>query len=200
MRSAHVKIESASPYSASRKHDAPKLTKEDSGDYDARTWREHCHVNERGDVCIPSMAFKFALMQAAAYNSDKIQGKGNSTYTKHITSGVQFAEVLIPIGHKFKDIPQHSSNGKANPFCIVINAHPGGKRGDGKRVPRRYPIFDTWSCKFTVWVLDSALPNEVIERYLKDVGRFMGVGRFRPSVGGTNGRFNVVSIEWEETD
>ena len=202
MLTATVTTRGTSPYSPSFKHNVPKKPKELDDAHDERTWRHHCHVDKSGNVCIPGMAFKFALMATAAYSSQKIEGKGQQTYTKHMTAGLHIVDELIPIGHKFKDIPEDSigANGKPNPYCIIINAHSNGKRGSGSRVNRRFPIFQDWSCKFTVYILDSTITREVFERYMTDAGRFNGMGRFRPSQGGTNGRFIVEKIVWSEEE
>ena len=65
MRQVQAHLQSLTPYSQSRKHDAPKLDKETADAYDQRTWREKCTVNKDGIVVIPAMALKFALPTAA---------------------------------------------------------------------------------------------------------------------------------------
>ena len=42
--------------------------------------------------------------------------------------------------------------------------------------------------------------KEVFEKHLKDAGRFIGLGRFRPRNNGTYGRFDSKIISWKKED
>lgn len=181
-----VKLVSQAPYSASRKHDTPKLEREGADDYEQRTWREKSNYDESGIVVIPAMAFKQALDDVAKMFSTSIPGKGKATYTKHFKAGVLcMGDVSIGI-HK-DDMPS-----------IRINANADGVRGSGKRVSRIFPQIPSWQGEAEFAVLDDTITKEVFEKALQDAGRFIGVGRFRPQNGGLNGRFAPVSFEWSD--
>lgn len=76
MKMVEVSIESITPYSQSRMHDAPKLEKETADAYEKRTWREKATVNADGEICIPAMALKNCLDSAAKLLGTQIPGKG----------------------------------------------------------------------------------------------------------------------------
>ncbi len=83
---------------------------------------------------------------------------------------------------------------------IVIPAHSGGKRTDGTRVFRSFPIIPEWSGVLQVYVLDDIITKDVFERVVRECGQFNGIGRYRPQNGGVNGRFKVLKLEWSEMD
>ncbi|MGL4489181.1 MAG: hypothetical protein ACRCU5_07045 [Rhizobiaceae bacterium] len=187
MKTAIVTLKSVTPYSASRMHDTPKLDKERPDEYEARTWREKAHLDSDGIAYIPAIAFKMALDSAAKYLSISVPGKGKSTFTKHFLSGVLCAENLSLKVPREKLAP------------VIINANSDGVRGSGKRVKRTFPVVPSWDGKTTFFVFDDAIPKDVFERVLSESGKFIGVGQYRPQNGGTNGRFEVLKVEWEES-
>jgi hypothetical protein len=192
MRNVLVHLESTTPYSQSRMHDAPKLDKETMDKYEIRTWREHCNtrtvgkgLKAREEIVIPAMALKQAVDRAAQVLGRQIPGKGKSTYSKHFLSGVLCLED-VPI-NQFKD--EVSS--------VTINANSDGVRGSGKRVARTYPIMSSWSGMAKFVILDDTVTPEVFEETMRHAGMLVGIGRFRAEKGGTYGRFNVKKFVWE---
>jgi hypothetical protein len=187
---AYIENTPGSPYSQSAMHNEPKLEREQHDDYDERTWRSKATVNDNGQVCIPAMAFKQAIDTAAYKLGEKVPNRRGATYKNFFASGF-FCETDVPI-----------SNGKAitpnDATKKVINANADGVRGSGKRVIRRFPEWEKWSgvAKFTI--TDNIITEEVFERTLRSAGSIVGIGRFRPEKGGTNGRFHVTKIEWSE--
>lgn len=181
-----VEIESVSPYSQSRQHDAPRLEKETWDAYEARTWREKCTTDDSGMIVIPAMAFKQALDTVAKRLGDQIPGKGKATYTKHFVGGV-ICESDVPLGVHKNEVAG-----------ITINANSDGVRGSGKRVKRTFPQVDKWRGTATFVVLDDTVTKQVFERHLLEAGRFTGIGRFRPEKGGLNGRFRPVKFAWSD--
>lgn len=183
---ATVTLESSSPYSCSRKHDAPKLAKESHDAYERRTWREKAHFGEDGELFIPRMAFKFSLMEAAKYLGERVVGKGMKTWTQYFTSAT-LVENDISLG-----IHKDSVDGQ------TISAHANGNRNSGKRVPRTFPIINRWAGELRVLVLDETITEEIFTRVFQHAGSFIGIGRFRPANGGFNGRFVVKRVKWEK--
>lgn len=181
-----VLLESGSPYSQSRQHDAPKLEKETHEAYEQRTWREKCTTDESGQMVIPAMAFKQALDAVAKRLGDQIPSKGKATYTKHFVGGV-ICDSDIPLGVMKDDVPG-----------ITISANSDGVRGSGKRVKRTFPQIPKWKATARFVVLDDTVTPAVFERHMKEAGRFIGIGRFRPEKGGLNGRFVPISFKWSE--
>jgi hypothetical protein len=185
MRTVTATLESTSPYSQSRHYDTPKDARETAKDYEARTWRERCHADESGHLFIPPMAFKTCLSEAAKYIAMQIPGKGKSTYTKHIESGVM---VIDPV-----PLPATKSDVKGEWLFVPAD----GRRGSGKRVEKCFPVVHEWKASVTFYLLDDAITPEVFETHLREAGNFIGIGRFRPRNNGYYGRFRVVSLAWQ---
>lgn len=182
-RICEAKIIGISPYSQSKVMESEKMPKEDGDAYDARCWREHAHVNDKGVVVIPAASFKKALESAARLLKERVPGKGQSEYGKHFKVGVMIME-NPSIGVKFKDLK-----------CEKIYANADGKSGSGSRVWRRYPLFKEWSCVVRFVILDDTISKEVFERHLEEAGRLVGIGRWRGENGGMYGRF-LAKTKW----
>jgi hypothetical protein len=191
MRLVRAHLKSVSPYSQSRYHNTPKLGRstgaetESNEDYRMRTWRDHCHADKDGNVFIPPMAFKNALSEIAKYLGVKIPGKGKSTYTKHVESGIMVIEPLV-LKLKKDDVEGED-----------LFLPSDGMRGSGKRVMKRYPIIREWSGVVEFHILDDVITQDVFEQHLREAGNFIGIGRFRPRCNGYYGRFSVENLEWK---
>jgi hypothetical protein len=192
MKICHAHLESipGSPYSQSALHDEPKLERESHDDYDQRTWRSKCTTNAEGQVAVPGMALKQAVDMSAQKLGEKIPGRRGATYKTFFTSGVIVSQ----------DMP--IANGKAltpkDAKMALINANADGVRGSGKRVKRRFPVFEKWSGVAEFTIVDDIITKETFEHHLKSAGMIVGIGRYRPANGGSNGRFRVVKFEWQE--
>jgi len=183
-----LKLTSAAPYSQSKHYEVPKKEKESAADYEERTWRERLHVTEDGEVFIPPMALKNCLAEAAKYLSEQIKGKGKATYTKHFEAGVLVMDALM-LGVK-KDAVKGEK--------LFVPAD--GKRGGSKRVWKFFPVIPKWEAVATVWILDQTITRSVFERHIRQAGRFIGMGRFRPRNNGIYGRFDAEIVAWEEAE
>jgi len=186
LRACTVSIEGVSPYSASKFHEEPELSNETKDEYDRRTWRHKATTDGVGMVVIPGAAFKQAIDNASKMVCGKIPGKGNSTYAKLFTTGV-IVEDNAPLGMHVNDSES-----------IRLHVNADGVRGSGKRVFRTFPIFRTWKTQVPFLITEPTLPEAEFERAMVAAGRCMGVGRWRPEKGGSNGRFTVTKFEWSE--
>jgi hypothetical protein len=185
MKTYQFKLESCAPYTSSKMHGAEKIDKNESpAAYDQRTWREKAHWGQDGIAFIPPMAFKFAISSAARKRGEKIPGKGQKTWAKIFDSGIMVLDP-IPLGVTKEKIQS-----------ITVNCNADGVRGSGKRVPRIFPIVQSWSGTLTVHVLDTMIDAETLVRYVDEAGKFIGVGQYRPENLGINGRWAVKS--WKE--
>lgn len=185
MKQAIAHLKSMSPYSQSRFHDIEKLAKENSQDYEERTWRGRLHVNDSGHVFIPPMSFKNCLSEAAKFMSRQIPGKGKATYTKHFEAGVLVMDPLV-LPFKATDV--------AGEWLFVPS---DGKRGGGSRVKKCFPVIHDWNGKVIFHILDDTITKDAFEEHLREAGSFIGVGRFRPRNNGFYGRFTVEKVEWK---
>lgn len=186
---ATLTLASLTPYSQSRQHDEPKLEKESHGDYDLRTWRSKLSVatrDGRPTVVAPAHGFQQCLAAAAKYSKRQIPSQGKATWTAKFTAGIALL-----------DDPDLGID-PATVQAITISANADGVRGSGKRVPRRFPMIPEWRSTFDVYVLDPIITQDVFREMVELAGMFIGIGRFRPEKGGTNGRFRIESLAWAD--
>ena len=186
----HIENIPGSPYSQSAKHDTPFLDRESHDDHERRTWLEKCTVDKDGQISIPAMAMKQCVDTAAYKLGEKIPGRRGATYKSFFASGY-FCDHDVPIFNG-KALTKKDAEG------VTISANADGKRGSGNRVPRKFPVFPKYHGVVEFTILDDVITPEVFERHVKAGGMIVGIGRFRPEKGGTNGRFRVTKFEWEE--
>lgn len=192
MRIATAHLESIAPYSQSRYYErdvqpggrGSGTRTESAKDYEARTWRERVHVNGGGHVLIPPMAFKNCIAEIAKYLGVQIPGKGKSTYTKHFEAGVMVLEGL--------SLPETKDTVEGEWLFVPAS----GRRGDGKRVSKCFPVIRQWTGVVTFHVLDDVITEDIFDQHLRDAGNFIGIGRFRPRNNGYYGRFKVNKVVW----
>ena len=186
IRTVTATIRSVSPYSQSRyfQQEVPKGDKETSPAYEERTWRHRLHSNGNGTVVIPGMSFKLAVQEAAPFLGHKIPGRRNATWTKHFISGV------LVLGDADTGIPAKDVEGE---WLFVPS---DGKRGGGTRVMKCFPLIPSWEVKVAFTILDPLITNDVFEYHLREAGKYIGIGRFRPANGGYYGRFEVTNFKW----
>jgi hypothetical protein len=186
---AHCHIIGIAPLSQSRSQDDPKKEGEGHEDYDKRTWRSKLNtdtIDGVSTVVIPAHGIQQAIAAAAKYSKRQIPNQGKATWTKKFEAGISLLEnVALNIDPATVD-------------CVLISANADGVRGSGKRVPRRFPIMKSWEAKFDVQILDPIITESVFHEMLEICGMFIGIGRFRPEKGGTNGRFRIKSLKWTD--
>ena len=188
--SALVTIRGTSPLSQSHQHDEPKLEGEGAADYDIRTWPKKLNVesvNGVDTVVIPAFGMQTAIADAAKYSKRQIPGQGKATWTAKFKAGIS-VEAPLALNVNPKTVK-----------AVLISGNADGVRGSGKRVPRRIPTVPAgWKCTFMVYILDPIITRDVFCEMLDLAGKFIGVGQFRPQNGGTNGRFVIEAVEWDD--
>jgi hypothetical protein len=186
---ATITIKGISPYSQSRPHNEPKLQGERPDAYDLRTWRSKLNTDTRDGkptVVIPAHGVHQAITAAARYVKKQIAGQGRATYAKKFEAGIALLE--DPSLNIDPEAVKH----------IAIYANVNGKRGVGARVLRRFPDMPVWAATFEVWIIDPIITEDVFRETVEAAGMFIGLGRFRPECGGSNGRFAVERLDWED--
>jgi len=180
------RLKSLAPYSASRRteFDFPKEVKEKPEAYELRTWKEKAHWTAQGKFFIPAIQFLKALQSTASYLSEKIPGKGQSTWAKNFRAGVTcFTEEGIIV-------PEYTRENI--PMIRVLCDAQGMKGGKGgTQVPRVFPQIPSWEGDLSLVIIDSTIEPELLERYMRECGLLNGAGRWRPQNGGLNGRWEV---------
>jgi hypothetical protein len=187
---AYIEGLPGSPYSQSAMHEAEMHDRESHDDYDARTWREKCTTTADGQVAIPAMGLKQCVDLAAQKLGEKVPGRRGATYKSFFTSGV-ICNADVPIANGKPLTPEDAQ-------MVAIWANSDGVRGSGKRVKRRFPSFDVWHGAAEFTIVDDIITTDVFERTLKSGGLVVGIGRYRPGNGGTNGRYRVTKFEWQD--
>jgi hypothetical protein len=187
---ATLTLRSLAPYSQSRAHDEDRLEGENHEDYDKRTWRHKLNVEERDGkkvVVIPAHGLMQAFTSGAKYCKKQIPGQGKATWTAKFAAGITIPDSAVLDGI---DPDQVQS--------VTISANADGMRGSGKRVPRRFPIIPAWRTTFDVWILDPIIGEAIFREMVNLSGLYVGLGRFRPEKGGTNGRFVIDALKWQD--
>lgn len=188
MKTAICHLVGISPYSPSRPFESEMARGEKHEAFDERCWREHAHIDNKGEIIIPFMGFKYALDDASKLTQRKM--KGNQTYSKTMSTGVIMDQPLA-LGIKRDALTIEDS--------IRIYANADGKRGSGTRVWRRYPQIAPWKGKLRCTLINPAIDEGIFEEYIREAGLYIGVGRFRPAgSGGVNGRWSVEKVEWSD--
>lgn len=186
MKTAIVKLKSASPYGQGQVIREVKPRGETHDDFEKRTWMQRAHLSEDGIVMIPAQAFKSALCEAAKYSSIKIPGKGQSTYTRRIVSGVMCLDD-VSTGVPKEDIIEHPQHVPSD-----------GVSGSGKRVWKSFPKIMSWEATVKFLILDEIVTKEIFTEFMVNAGRFIGLGVWRPENKGAWGRFSVEKVEFKE--
>lgn len=188
MNTATITIEGVSPYSQSRYHDPQQIGKETKDDCEKRTWKGRVHVNSAGEPFMPPMALKKALEGASSYLG-KIPGERNATYTKRFKSGLLIMEEIA----LFRDgRPATMDDFEGEWLFLDANGKPGGTR-----VKRCMPrIANPWTATATIIVVDEVITEPVLSKAINEAGMLVGVGRFRPAVGGYYGRFKLADMKF----
>lgn len=185
MKTVKFTIRGIAPYSQSRKF-TERVAPSKAAEYEADHWRDKMHVSTSGFVVIPGTGLKQAIESAAGLAGDKIEGRGNTKWSTLVRSGVMIIED-VTTDAVASEVPSETFSCDAK-----------GNRGDysSTRVDRTFPMVPAgWTARGEVHIINPELPADRVLKYLELAGKCVGVGRFRPSKGGHNGRFIVESAE-----
>lgn len=188
LSAVHFKIVGTSPYSQSRRADLYEAKKPDESmdEYDERTWRLKAHVGSDGDaIVIPA----HGIHQAFELGAQKGRLIPTAAKSKAERLSKRVATGIMLLGDASTDMRLSQAH------KITIQANADGKRGSGKRVPRRFPEWPQWSAEFDVVLLDETLTIDDLVAAAKWAGLVAGIGRFRAANGGHNGRFQVAEAK-----
>ncbi len=134
------------------------------------------YVSSDGTIYQPATHIERALIEAG--KKLRIKGQGKATYSKLFGSMVAVSPEAIPL------VPQDFEVFKA---LVVIPATKG-------RVMRYRPLFRNWKLAFTIEFEDEIDPA-VIKEGLEIVGKYVGIGDWRPAKKGKFGKFQVTLFQ-----
>lgn len=192
LKQAICKLSSLAAVQQSKFIATPRKDKETAQDHEARCWKERAHVNERGRIILPAIAFRHCITDAARFLGSsgalQIPGRGKATYTKHFEAGIMVAN----------DIETEYTLDTVKPLWLLVPSD--GRRGGGSRVQKCFPVIERWAGTLIVNILDNTITKEVFERVIREAGNFIGIGAWRLQNRGNYGRFLVEKITWENLD
>jgi hypothetical protein len=186
-----AQLKSVSPYSQSKHYQVDPLQGESKDDHYRRTWRNHMHCDQDGQVFIPPNAFKNAVAEAAKFLSISVPGGGKAKYTKHFEAGILVIKPVLLGVHK------------DSVECENLFLPSDGRRGGGSRVNKYYPFIPDWTAAVEFLITDeTVLQSSVVDKdrtifeiVLEATGKLIGIGRFRPRNNGYYGRFKIETLE-----
>ena len=194
MLKATFTIEGTSPVMFGKKVAESKSDRETNEQHEERTWAQKVHQNSDGSLFWPAYGVKNGLESGAKWLNIKIPGEGKATFTKRFRCGVSVQENIL--------LSNGTSN-KATLECvepIPLFVPSDGKKGSGKRVTRIFPTLHEWGGTGSALIFDDKISESIFERVLKALGQFVGFGSMRVENGGSNGRFNIVELDFEELE
>lgn len=191
MKIATAQLKSTAPMSQSAPHQESRFDGEAHDAYDLRTWMHHLHVHGSGFISIPAMSFKQGLTSAAKFVGGKIKGRGQATWTKRFESGVLIHEDPITDIRAKTPAGEWIADGSTGFIRELLYMNADGVRGSNKRVWRNYPRIEEWSGTLVAYILDDLIDEKTFTETIEAMGKFIGVGRFRPEKGGLYGRFKI---------
>lgn len=169
-----------------------KTDKETAEQHENRTWPKKVHVGDDGGLFIPPFALKNGLEAAAKWLNKKIPGEGKATFTKRFRCGVHaWDNILLSNG-----VSDRATMDCIEPLQLFVPSD--GVRGGGKRVNKIFPKLEEWGGTGTAVIFDDKIGESVFEDALTALGQYIGFGSMRVENGGSNGRFKVVSLSFEE--
>ena len=179
-----------SPLGFSAPINSLKNTGETHDAFEERTWRERVRRDDAGFAYMVPMAIKNMLSESAKFLSETVGGKGKATFTKHFEAGILVID-RFPILVKGEKVKADEIPGQR----LFVPA--SGKRGDGKRVWKTFPVLEKWSVKCELYAVDPVLIDkpDKIREYLVNGGKLIGLGMSRPRNNGYWGRFDVVNFK-----
>jgi hypothetical protein len=180
---ARVELFSTTPYAQSRNHNLRHLDGESEEEYEERTWQHRMHVRNYTDetgqrykaVVIPASNLLYSLKNAARLLDPPV----NVTGIKVVSD--------LDLGISPDQCRKES-----------VNAHLDGSRGSADRIIRHFPTFDEWDGVVNLVIVDENITESLLRELFEVAGQLVGVGQFRPQNRGTNGCWQVRSVEWEE--
>lgn len=124
----------------------------------------YLYKDEKGNIVIPSLNIK-AMLRDAGRNY-KISGR-KTTYGAMIKAGIDI--------EPYPYVPLKHNGWKVDIRPVVVQR---------SRILRARPRFDEWELEFTIINKDpQVLLKDTINRIVKDAGKWIGLGDYRPEFG-----------------
>jgi len=151
----------------------PKSNKVKSSEHDPVEEAKDClYLNDKKQVCVPSMAILSAMRKAATQL--KKAGAGKKTLRDFVFSGLRVNPEMIVLPDQKYEIDIRP--------VVVMRA----------RIMRARPLFKEWDLTFQVEIVDEQTWDAgMVRQVLEEAGKYNGLLDFRPLYG----TFAVVSVK-----
>ena len=183
-------------------HPAPKKkgakNNDDWEEFESKVWRDKMHCDEKtGHVFVPPFALSSGLSDTAKLLGENVKGKGKATYTKRFMTSIVIEAEQLFIINPDTGKPYHRNDDAIEPKTYFCNSN--GTRGSGTRVNRTFPEIRQWRINdVSMLVLNVDISKEILLYHAQMCGQVIGIGRYRPQNGGTNGRFLIENFRWKD--
>ena len=179
-----VSIVSFTKYIPASEPGYEKLPRESAEQWDKRFWFEKAHYNDDGEVILTDMMIKNCLIEATKYMPEKVPNQGRKQWGGFFKAGIIVPE-SFPVLFDGKAITKET---------LTYKDELVGKQD--KKIPARFPVIRPgWTATGDVWILEEIITGDIVEKYFKIAGNFVGLGRWRAGKGGPYGRFKVTSFK-----
>jgi len=176
MKRFHTVIEGISPYLMHKFSGTDEKSKSRTGTKNYKDETEKAlYRDPSGKVYVPSSQIHGCLIGAG--RQLQVVGKGKATYGKLFGAFVMIEPAVLTIKPQKYTVDERP--------VVVQKA----------RIIRYRPKWEQWSLEFDVVIMDEDIASEVVKQALDNGGRYVGIGDFRPSKGGSFGRFQVTEFK-----
>lgn len=135
----------------------------------------HSHIDSKGGYFIPADHFRMSMIEGGKMVKGKVGGATKS-----------MANVVAGMFIINQDIPM--------PKWDVIDKRSAVNRNIKGRVIVIRPKWLTWSATFELMVDEDTITNEMISAIIRNAGKYIGIGSYRPQNKGQFGRFEIESF------
>lgn len=148
------------------------------------TWKTYCYHDGK-HLVIPSDNLRKCMLKAGA----KVPtGKGRATFKSEAVAGVVISDLFVPFFVNGKqvawgpieaidgDFKAHVEAARRMGFDLFVKR---AAINQSKHVRVR-PMFNNWSCRFGVTVVDEQVTGAVLRRIFEVAGRYVGLCDWRP--------------------
>jgi hypothetical protein len=170
---------------------------EETSAFDLRIWPEKAHANPDGTLFIPDTWIRQALIdtQKATRHAIKppamkgVKQRADATMKPYFISGLSIENSpLMTMGttqaaNKCLRPATKADLRAMKQMCRIPST--------GGVIPVIRPMLPVWSATVSITITDEVINEPVIRECLEWVGRYSGMGDWRPQNGGSYGKFQV---------
>lgn len=153
------------------------------------------HWTPAGEVSIPSPMLKGAILGVTKRMPDPSRSYANALDLYR--TGIDFVREQNPLLINVAPDTWAPTDEYEYVHAVMANHNPHREEGKRSMMPRTRPAFRTgWRVEFLLEVVEPSLITRVdLKEVLTLAGRTQGMGDWRPSSGGSFGKFTITSFD-----